>query len=64
LEEARKIFRLHRRDAEKLGEIVKQRSQTLARKRMAFSEAGDDEQYGLSHRQGLDSPAASRSEDA
>jgi hypothetical protein len=64
LEDARNIFRRHRQGAEKLEQIVRQRSLTLARKRMAFSEAGDDEQYGLSHQQGLAQPTASRSEDA
>jgi hypothetical protein len=64
LEDARGIFQRHRRDAEKLEQIVRQRSLKLARRRLVFSEAGDDELHGLSHPHGDASPAAPRSEDA
>jgi DNA primase len=64
LEKARTIFRHHNREAEKLGQIVKQRNTQMARKRMVFAEASDDELHGRAVPDMMPALTASRSEDA
>ena len=64
LEEARMVFRHHRREAEKLGQIVMERNSKAVRKRLVFAEASNDELHGRPVPDVLDPPAASRSENA
>lgn len=64
LDSARTEFRRLHREAEKLAEIVEQRTMKAARRRLVFSEAADDESHGRGSRQLLHPPAGLRSEDA
>ena len=64
LEKARTTFHHHRREVEKLGHIVKERNTRMARKRMVFAEASDDELHGRPLPDLLHPPAASGSENA
>lgn len=64
LEKARTIFHRHHREAEKLAQIVKKRSMELARKRLVFAEASDDELHRRAVAEVIDPPAASRSGNA
>ena len=64
LDQARTIFRGHHREAEKLAQIVKQRNTRLARRRLVFAEASDDELHGRPVPHLLHPAPPSRSEDA
>lgn len=63
-EAARTVFRRHHRDAEKLAQIVKKRDLELARKRLTYAEANEDELHGRPVQELQHLPGASRSENA